>query len=147
MNILGLSSLSEAALGALFVAVSIAMFVVNKFRVARVILVFTGICLTGLNGWLGHVAMSVTATVQGWFGSTTAGVFGITAATGVMILSALLTFKVVHDLHPRGGTPSRGSYWAAILLAVMVVTGTTGWQALNHVDTVVKQGVSTIQHS
>jgi hypothetical protein len=45
---------------------------------------------------------------------------------------------------PRNSAKKR-TFWVAALLAVLVATGTTGVQALNHLDTTVKNGVSTVQ--
>jgi hypothetical protein len=57
------------------------------------------------------------------------------------LFAILLAFYVAHGLHPRQRA-GKGHFWAALVLGVAIAAGITNVQLLNHLPSVVHQGVT-----
>jgi hypothetical protein len=132
--------LSTGQWGAILVAASLVLLWMRIFKVTRAVMVFVGICLIG-NGWLIRLLEDIARAGSNIFGGLFAKVFG-SAVPGVLGLAAIGI--LIYDLHPRGGGASRRTYWVAVLVAVILVSGLAGFKALNGVPADVHQGVTTV---
>jgi uncharacterized BrkB/YihY/UPF0761 family membrane protein len=133
--------MSQTLLGAILVALSFTAYFLGKFKTLSAFGVFIGIILVGLGSVAGGLITRVLASVQSFAGTGTAWLFG---TASFAVLSVVLVFLFVHDLAPRNSAKKR-TFWAGAILAILISTGTTGIQALNHLDTTVRNGVSTVQ--
>ena len=133
--------MSQTELGALLVALSVTAYFLGKLPTLRSVGVFVGIILVGLGGTLGGIITHLTGTLHSLVGTGTTWAFGVTSFA---IFSGVLAFIVFHDWLPRNSAKKR-TFVLSALLAILIATGTTGWAALNHLDTTVKNGVSTVQ--
>jgi MFS family permease len=133
--------MSQTVLGALMVALSFTAYFLGKFKALSAFFVFVGIILVGTGSTVSTIIGRVLTSVQSFAGTATAAVFGVSSA---VILSGVLLFVLIHDLAPRNSAKKR-TFWIAVVLGVLVATGTTGSAALNHLDTTVKNGTSTVQ--
>ena len=133
--------MSQTVLGALLVALSFTSYFLGKFRTLSAVGVFIGIILVGLSGTIGAIIGRLLTSVQSFAGTGTAFVFGVAAP---VIVSAVLVYVFIHDLMPRNSAKKR-TFWIAAVLALLISTGSTGSAALDHLDTTVKNGVTTVQ--
>jgi hypothetical protein len=129
-------------LGVCMIALSIAMYAVNRFAKARCALVFFGIMIAGLTGFLVTFAarlMAFLATVLGVAGAKIVGVSG-----GAIIAAAVVVglFLLLHDMHPKGSGKKR-TYHLAWILGLGITLGLMPWAALNNLPQMVQQGITT----
>jgi MFS family permease len=134
--------MSPLIIGPVLIGLSIAMYFTGKFATIRSIMVFAGILLVGLTGWLiTHLAM-LFSWISGWAGPWIATLTGWgTAAVGATLF-AVLAYFVFHDWAPRNQAKKR-TYWLSIALAIIIVAGAAPIAALNQLPASVQTGVTT----
>lgn len=121
---------------------AILAFIAGRLPTARVIALIVGIVVVAAAGG-GHLFGWATA-LTGWLNSALGTV--TTWAVGVAfpgLLALVLAAITVHDLHPKTGTPSRRTFWAAGLLAVMIAAASTNVSFLNGLGPQIQHGVQT----
>jgi hypothetical protein len=132
-------------IGLVALTLAILAFVFGRFATARVIALIVGIVLVATAGG-GHLfswATSVTSWLNGFVGTATTWAVGV-AFPG--LLAIVLAFIVAHDLHPKTGTASRRTFFAAGLLAVMIAAASTNVSFLNGLGPQIQHGVQNTQN-
>ena len=133
-----MSGLSLAGIGVLCLVLFGVFHWLSIFAAVRAILAFTGVCLIGAVGFVGHLLAAV-ATWAAHLGGTATGVaFGVAVPAVVFIVLAVI---LVHDLHPRHGASKRTG-WIAIAVAALLVAGVAGVKAASSIPSAVRTGVT-----
>lgn len=112
--------LSQPEWGAILVGLSIACYLLGRLPTVSSIMVFLGIVLIGLNGWLiTHLAalLGIVARVVGPF---VAGLLGVGAGAVAAAAVAVIYFVMLHDWHPKHSAKKRTYHlsWVAAIIAV-----------------------------
>jgi hypothetical protein len=115
----------------------------NIFATLRALAAFVGTILIGTSGHLLHWAAVVVAWMVTLGGTLTAWSFGVHVSQGVTVIVAGL---FIYDLWPKHAAGKRTG-WAAIVLALMMLGGSTGFAFLNNVPAAVTSGVTSVQQS
>jgi hypothetical protein len=139
-----LAGLSLAALGLVCLVLFATFYWLKIFAATRAILGFIGICLLGLNGVAGGILTTITTWVASLLGVATGALFGV--EIGALLLLIPVGVMFIHDLHPKNSAGTRTG-WAGIALAVLLVTGVSGFQGLNAIPGAVRTGVTNVQTS
>lgn len=132
--------------GLVLFVLAVLAFVAGRMPAARVYALVIGIVILGAAGG-GHLfgwAAGITRWLDGFLGTATTWAVGV-AFPG--LLAIILVAITIHDLHPRTGKPTRRTFWAAGLLAVMIAAGSTNVQVLNNLGPQIRHGVQTTQTS
>lgn len=123
--------------GAILVAASVTFYFLGIFSTLRSIGVFLGILLLGINGHIIALAGHVLLFTQNFLGSVVAWAFGA-AIPG--ILAIVLAIILINDWHPKNRAGKR-TFWLAAAMAILIVTGGTGFAALNNLPAGVQHGI------
>lgn len=141
-----MSSLSVAGIGVLLLAAFGVLHFLRILATTRAVLAFCGTCAlfgsaaSGVSFVRGIVrwAASLVGSLGGWaFGSALAALGAV-----FIVLAAILAY----DLHPHNPAGKRTGF-IAIVVALMAVTGVTGFAAVNHLPSNVRQVVDTARTS
>lgn len=137
-----LASLSVSALGLLMLVLFAVFYYLGIFSATRAILAFAGTCLIGTAGFAGGLVTDVARWVTGLLDSASGWAFGVAAGGAIVTVIAGVIF--IHDLMPRH-TAGKRTGWAGIVLALLLITGVSGFSALNSVPGTVRTGVTSVQ--
>lgn len=131
--------------GLVLLVLAILAFAAGRLPTIRVVMLIVGIVVVASAGG-GHLfgwATALTGWLNGAVGTVSTWAVGVAFPGLLAIILAAIT---IHDLHPKTGTPSRRTFWAAGLLAVMIAAASTNISFLNGLGPQIQHGVQTTQH-
>lgn len=111
--------LTVPELGALMLVLFGVFYWLRILPATRAVLAFLGTVAIGTGGFVGRALTSIGTWLQQIGGNVTAALFGVSIA-GVVFIIALAVFA--YDLHPKGGSASKRTGWAAILVGVSLTS-------------------------
>ena len=136
-----LSEFAASGLGVLCLALFGIFYYLAIFATVRAVLAFVGTCLLGTAGFLGGVLHTLSTWVVSLANSGTAWATGVAVGGTVLVLVTGIVF--VHDLMPKHSAGKRTG-WAGMALAVLLLAGASGIEALNQIPSSVTTAVTTV---
>lgn len=119
--------LNVPELGALLLLLFALFYYLKIFAATRAVLALLGVIAISAGGAVGRTLAAVGTWLANAGGSVTAWLFGASLAAVPFIIALVI---LVHDLHPKGGTPSRRTGWVAILVGATLSVGISAIPAL-----------------
>lgn len=126
--------------GTVFLVIGLVLYFLRIFAVVRAILAFLGTCLLSA-GVLSNLLVRAAREVSALTDSLVGKVFGV-AVPGLLVIVLIIIFA--YDLHPKGGTASKRTFWLAIAVAACLVAGVSAFATLNGIPGDVHTGITTV---
>ncbi len=119
--------LTVPELGALFLLFYVLFHYLRIFAATRAVLALLGTVAIGTGGVIGRTLSAAGTWLASTGGAVTAWLFGASLAAVPFIIAVVI---LVHDLHPKGGTASKRTGFAAFLVGATLSVGIAAIPAL-----------------